>query len=61
MGYTIQRNDRTGCEHRWFVFEEEPPGRRLVQLPDGKLRTFGSVEDAAAWLDENLPDGIAVS
>ena len=61
LGYTIQRSDRQGYEHRWFVFEEEPPGRRWVQLPDGKLRTFGSAQDAAAWLDENPPVRSAVS
>ena len=60
LGYTIQRSDRPGYEDQWFVFEEEPPGRRWVQLPDGKLRTVGSAEDAAAWLDENLPDRSAV-
>ena len=61
LGYTIQRSDRQGYEHRWFVFGEESPGRRWVQLPDGKLRTFGSAEDAAAWLDENLLVRSAVS
>ena len=54
LGYTIHRSDRQGYEHRWFVFKEEPPGRRWVHLPDGHLRTFGSAQDAAAWLDENL-------
>ena len=61
LGYTIQRSDHQGYEHRWFVFKEEPPDRRWVHLPDGHLRTFGSAQDAAAWLDENLPDRSAVS
>ena len=61
LGYIIRRSDRQGYEHRWFVFKEEPPGRRWVLLPDGHLRTFGSAQDAAAWLVENLPDRSAVS
>ena len=56
LGYTIQRSDQPGYTDRWFVFEDLPPFRRWVRRPDGSLRTFGSVADAAAWLDENLAD-----
>ena len=35
--------------------------RRWVQLPHGKLRTFGLAEDTAAWFDEILPDRSAFS
>ena len=53
---TIQRSDQPGYEDRWFMFEDVPPGRRWVKHANGSLITFGSVEDAAAWLDANLSD-----
>ena len=56
LGYTIQRSDQPGYEDRWFVFEDLPPFRRWVKLPDGLLHTFGSLDEAAAWMDEHLDD-----
>ena len=58
-GYTIQRSDQPGYTDRWFVYKERPPYMVYLRDPNGSLNTFGSVEEAAAWLGDNpdvLPD-----
>ena len=55
-GGSIQPSDQPGYENGWFLFRHHRPYRTWVQLPDGSPITFGSLADAAAWLDENLVD-----
>ena len=57
LGYTVQRSDQPGYEDRWFVFRERRPFRAWLRNPDGGLHTFGSLEEAAAWLSQN-PDAL---
>ena len=52
--YTIQQSDRPGYTDRWFVYKERPPYMVYLRNSDGSLNTFGSVDEAAAWLGENL-------
>ena len=51
--YTIQHSDRPGYTDRWFVYKERPPYMVYLRNPDGSLNTFGSVDEAAGWLDHN--------
>ena len=48
-----------GYTDRWFIYRERPPYMVYLRHPDGSLNTFGSVDEAAAWLGDNpyvLPD-----
>ena len=51
LGYTIQRSDQPGFTDRWFVFRERRPFRAWLRNIDGKLHTFGSLDEAVAWLE----------
>ena len=53
LGYTIQRSDQVGYTDRWFVFRERRPFRAWLRKVDGKLHTFGSLDEAVAWLTQN--------
>lgn len=57
LGYTIQRSDQPGYTDRWFVFRERRPFRALLRNLDGSLHTFGSLDEAVAWLTQN-PDAL---
>ena len=54
-GYTIQRSDRPGYTDRWFLYRERRPFRAFLRGVDQELVTFGSREEAVAWLTQN-PD-----
>ena len=54
-GYTVQRSDQPGYEDRWSVYREWRPYRAWLKQPDGSLLTFGSMDEATAWLTER-PD-----
>ena len=56
-GYTIQRSDQPGYTDRWFVYRERRPFRALLRGVDDKLVTFGSRDEAVAWLTQN-PDAL---
>ena len=56
-GYTIQRSDQPGYTDRWFVYRECRPFRALLRGVDDKLVTFGSRDEAVAWLIQN-PDAL---
>ena len=49
--YTIQQSDRPGYTDRWFVYKERPPYMVYLRNSDGSLNTFGSVDEAVAWLE----------
>ena len=55
--YTIQRSDQPGYTDRWFVYRECRPFRALLRGVDDKLVTFGSRDEAVAWLIQN-PDAL---
>ena len=57
QGYTIQRSDQPGYTDRWFVYRERRPFRSWLRNIDGKLHTFGSLDEAVAWLAQN-PDAL---